>query len=306
MGGSLTIIASVFIILFVSYRIFTLDPNECPHGSCWSSDSAPISTSKKLVTTKRYLQGSKFQQDKLIPRRIIQTNEKIEIPEKMALASKTLIDTNPGWEYIYFTDYEARKFIETNYHENSKIQGVLEAYDKLIPGAYKADLFRYVYLYVMGGVYVDMGMVALAPLDNLILDTDTFISPEDNGINRIYNAFIAVCPGHPIIKKAIEMSVENIKQSNYTTNPLGITGPLLLANAFESVTGEKTDAGRDYGQGVRIINFNKYTRCESGRINDKGTDFLSTRYANYRADQSWYNTHPHYSGLWEQKKVFAS
>ena len=32
---------------------------------------------------------------------------------------------------------------------------VLNAYDSLIPGAYKADLFRYLVLYREGGVYLD-------------------------------------------------------------------------------------------------------------------------------------------------------
>lgn len=297
----LSVMITVFIILFVGCKIFRLDPNDCPYGSCWSSNEVSAPTTKRLMAVESFVKGMDAG-DKLIPRRIIQTNETLEIPEKMAMASKTLINMNPGWEYIYFTDQKARNFLETNYGAGSP---VLIAYDRLIPGAYKADLFRYAYLYVMGGVYIDMGMVALAPLDYLILDTDTFISPEDNGVNRVYNAFIAVSAGHPIIKKAIEMSVDNVESSNYTTNPLGITGPLLLANAFEKIMGAKVDAGHDYDNGVRIINFNKYTGCESGRINDKGIDFLATRYANYRSDQSWYNTHPHYSKLWEAKKVFA-
>lgn len=298
----LSVTIAVFIILFVGYQVFRLNPNDCPYGSCWSSHDSPLSSSKTLLESEHYVKGEKG--TKQIPRRIIQTNEKLEIPEKMALASTSLITMNPGWEYIYFTNQEAREFLIINYGSSPQIQGVLEAYDKLIPGAYKADLFRYACLYIIGGVYIDMGMVGLAPLDDMILDTDTFISPEDNGVNRVYNAFIAVSAGHPIIKKAIEMSVENVKNSNYTSNPLGITGPLLLADAFERVIGSKIDAGHNYGQGVRIINFNKYTRCESGKINDRGIDFLATRYANYRADQSWYNTHPHYSKLWETKKVF--
>lgn len=303
----LSIAIAIFIILFVSYRIFRLNPDDCPYNSFSSPDESFSISSKKLVTIQPYIQGQNVEtlSTKLIPRRIIQTNENLEVPEKMALATKSIIDMNPGWEYNYFTDHAAKKFLEENYGSYSEIKGVLEAYKKLNPGAYKADLFRYAYLYIMGGVYIDMGMVALAPLDDLILEGDTFISPEDNGVNRVYNALIATRPRHPIIKKAIEMSVKNIEESRYTTNPLGITGPLLFANAFEQITGAKVDAGTDYGGGVRIINFNKYTRCESGKINDRGIDFFATRYANYRADQSWYNTNPHYSKLWKERKVFG-
>lgn len=38
---------------------------------------------------------------------------------------------------------------------------VLEIYDKLIPKAYKADLFRYSVVYVYGGCYVDIAEVML-------------------------------------------------------------------------------------------------------------------------------------------------
>ena len=33
---------------------------------------------------------------------------------------------------------------------------VLYAYDKLIPGAFKADLWRYCIIYINGGIYIDI------------------------------------------------------------------------------------------------------------------------------------------------------
>ena len=42
-------------------------------------------------------------------------------------------------------------FIKNNYPVD-----VLEAFNKLIPGAYKADLWRYCVLYKLGGIYLDI------------------------------------------------------------------------------------------------------------------------------------------------------
>ena len=54
----------------------------------------------------------------------------------------------------YYDDTGARDFIINNYPSE-----VLWAYDKLIPGAYKADLWRYCVLYINGGIYVDIKFI---------------------------------------------------------------------------------------------------------------------------------------------------
>lgn len=54
---------------------------------------------------------------------------------------------NPEYEYKFYTDNDIRKYIKDNFPE------YLKAYDKLIPGAYKADLFRYLVLYKEGSLY---------------------------------------------------------------------------------------------------------------------------------------------------------
>lgn len=49
---------------------------------------------------------------------------------------------------------------------------VLSAYDKIMPNAYKADLFRLCILYVYGGCYIDFAEVNVDSLVKL-LQTDT-------------------------------------------------------------------------------------------------------------------------------------
>jgi len=98
-----------------------------------------------------------------IPKIIIQTNETGSVPKGMFDASRSLIDANPEYQYIYYTDTTSRKFLLENFPRR-----VVDAYDELIPGAYKADLFRYCVLWITGGVYIDMGMVAVTPLRDII------------------------------------------------------------------------------------------------------------------------------------------
>jgi len=290
------------MIIFIGYKCLTLQKEDCPYGSQWDSKDTSQShpRDQNLVHISSRPPQIMVKDQRLIPRIIIQTNEKSEIPQKMMDASNALIATNPEYEYVYYNDQDSRRFIEENFD-----QDVIDAYNDVVPGAYKADLFRYCFLWVHGGVYIDMGMLPINALDKIIRSDDAFIAPEDNGEpRRIYNAFMACTAKHPIIGKAIMLATKNITNRTYTRNPLGITGPLLLGDAFVKVMEEEVDFDRDYGNGVRIIRFSKYDKCESGVIADGDVNVMFTRYPSYRSDQRWYNTKPHYTDMWENRQVF--
>lgn len=57
---------------------------------------------------------------------------------------------------------------------------VLACYEKLIPKAYKADLFRYSVVYMKGGCYFDIGFVFVGHLRDSLLPTDAFVSTPDS------------------------------------------------------------------------------------------------------------------------------
>jgi mannosyltransferase OCH1-like enzyme len=296
------------------------DVNECPHGI--KQNEPIIPSQKKLVRAILSRESLGYPQAlRNIPRMIIQTNESDDIPEGMFDATETVLNKNPNYDYIYFDNIRARAYIVDNYPAR-----VVEAYDVLIPGAYKADLFRYCSLFIMGGIYIDMGMVMLCALDDIIGDGDVFISPEDNSTGGIYNAFICCEPQNPIIGEAIRLAVENIEGRKYTDSPLGITGPLLLAKAFKNIVGEPVVEGKNYGEGIRILRHFKPDECMSGEIHgapapaegkntyNKETKsakhhfedmrIISTRSATYRQDQKWYNTKPRYTDLWNERNVY--
>ena len=69
----------------------------------------------------------------------------------MAKCVDRLKKENPEFEHRLFDDADCRAYIEENFSAD-----VVEAYDRLLPGAYKADLWRYCVLYKTGGVYLDI------------------------------------------------------------------------------------------------------------------------------------------------------
>ena len=58
-------------------------------------------------------------------------------------------------------------------------------------GAHKADLLRYCYLYVYGGIYLDIKTILINPLDDIFKDKECFYTCIDMTSNAMYNAIIA-------------------------------------------------------------------------------------------------------------------
>ena len=79
-----------------------------------------------------------------------------------------------GWEYKFYNDERAEIFLATHFPPEVK-----EAYDDLIPGAFKADLFRYCILFIYGGVYADIDVMNTSKLEVAIDDDVGFMIPLD-------------------------------------------------------------------------------------------------------------------------------
>jgi mannosyltransferase OCH1-like enzyme len=164
--------------------------------------------------------------DSVIPLNIYQTWHTKDVPEKMSNTINLIKNLNPRFNYQLFDDNDCREFIKNNFEND-----VLYAFDSLIPGAYKADLWRYCILYKNGGIYLDIKykplnnfrFITLTEKEHWVLDADNF---------GIYNALMVCKPGNEILLKAINKIVENVKNKFYGNHSLEPTGPLLLSTFF--------------------------------------------------------------------------
>jgi mannosyltransferase OCH1-like enzyme len=241
----------------------------------------------------------------IVPLNIFQTMKSDTLSEGMYNARKTWIYMNPEYNYHYYTDEDARNFIKNNFD-----RGVLEAYDKLVPGAYKADLWRYCILYIKGGVYIDIPTLCKVPLREIIPKDVDFVSARDYWPFGVYNCFMASTPKHPFLKKAIEESVKNIQNNYYGKTNLDITGPHLLGKAMNMVLGRKHED--HFKLGMSDINGRKFLLLEHipktrEILNKDGVCVVKTRYAETYFDDLF--THiggknQKYGELWIDRKVY--
>lgn len=228
-----------------------------------------------------------------IPRKIYQSWKDKKLDPKMSAAVENIKKLNPDYEYELHDNIDCRKFILENYGIN-----YANAFDTLIPGAFKGDFWRYAILYKYGGVYIDIDMVPFFPLDTMIGEDDEFISVQDLHLmsipnNRIFQAFIACTPRHPIVWYSLQISFSNIVSRIGGVGPLFVTGPGVMGIAFNlymknTNTYTPVYAGR-YGNIVLL------THHASGTIkNLDGKDIMNTKYEGYSRGDHDYGSSAYY------------
>ena len=241
-----------------------------------------------LSTTLKTREG---QESRTIPLDIYQTWETSDLPEKMKECVERLKSQNPGFRHHFFDDAARRAFIKEHFDKS-----VLNAYNKLIPGAYRADLWRYCVLYINGGIYLDIKYSNVDGFDLIELTNDEYFVPdiEDSG-GGIYNAFMICKAGNPIMKRAIDGVVENVKNEYYGESGLCPTGPMLLKKCFGEDEFQKAKSN-----GLGICRHNENT---SVCLHDKP---ILTVYDEYYKGDINKNNQGHYSELWVKRKIYNS
>ena len=176
---------------------------------------------------------------------------------------------NPAFTLNLYDIPGARAFIRARMPE------CLPAFDMLKPFSYKSDLFRFILLYIQGGVYSDIRQACLVPLDDVFTEDLTWFSPVDFVKPNMYTATLISIPGHAYMREAIKRCVSNTEARDYSQGLLGITGPLLLGKVIRLTTGL-------YDGGVHI---GKHVSNHVATAN--GVTFVENRMASDEAGQPW-------------------
>lgn len=152
-----TILVFILVILFVVIFKFST--------SLPSSSSSPSSIQKKTPITNNIINNN-INDNQPIPYNIFQTWHNTDnLPPNMQACVDLVKKTNPEFQHFLFDDDDCRQFIAQHFDAD-----VVDAYECLNPGAYKADLWRYCVLYIKGGVYMDIKLCPIRgfPLKQLM------------------------------------------------------------------------------------------------------------------------------------------
>lgn len=212
-----------------------------------------------------------------------------DLPPLMRSNYDYLVESNPKITFHLYDENDCLQFIQDNFEEE-----VVDAYDSLIPCAYKSDLWRYCILYINGGIYMDIKYKCVNNFKFIALtEEEHFV--RDIQDCYMYNALIVTLPNNELMRKCIYQIVENVKNRFYGKNPLDPTGPGLLGSFFTREDRSNIDMYHD----VSVIEnkLNEYYIVKNNVI-------ILCIYKDYRLEQAKVQKNKYYANLWDEKKIY--
>ena len=191
-----------------------------------------------------------------IPKIIIQTSEDNKFKSLYHVnAFYSMLEFNPEFEYRFFDAKERRKFMKEHFPGE-----VLDAYDAMIPGSFKADLFKYCILYLVGGCYMDNKFLMRKSIRKIIQENSKVNCYDPSYDNARYTAIMYHEPGDIRFWNCIKMIIHNvnIKLSTFT---LEVSGPMVQYKNFKDVSPVLKSVARNIDQTIKhryIDNYIEY------------------------------------------------
>lgn len=236
------------------------------------------------------------------------------MPSLQASANSWLDDPGaPGVELVYFGSVAARAFLDSHYP-----RAVVSAWDALIPGAYKADLFRYAEILLNGGLYVDIKDTRVATIAEIVGYNGTLFIDRVVGKSGLYNGIFAAPPRSPWVARALLQALRNIDSRNLAEDGIDITGPRCLCRGFCEWLGDPAHPGNsceflrpgDILRGMGIVS-GDYVHLEDSverkpTIHSRSGSILVTTYnPSYRLSQARNSPQLMYDYAWRSRQVYS-
>ena len=232
-----------------------------------------------------------------IPPFIFQTWKSGEKTDEMKQAISSF-SSQAGYTHICWDDVECCNFLYSVFGDR-----YAKAYSVLVPGAYRADFWRYCMLYKFGGVYADAKTTCLRPLDEIIRPDDELVLVRDIPDTCLLNGFIACSPGHPLLGLVIDIVLQNIESRSYGQSPLDITGPHTFGKAFCRWKGYPEDTVSLFSGYTKTIQMLCRHEDKYHIISPEGERLFVKEYDTYYKKDVDVSTH--YPQLWSMRAIYS-
>lgn len=166
-----------------------------------------------------------------IPKIIFQTWKTSDVPTKWKTSPETIKKYLPQWNYILMTDEDNRKLVADNFPD------FLSFYDAFPYNIQRADAIRYCFLYLYGGVYMDLDMELTQSIDPFLESgSDLYFINSGNVTDCLTNSFLISKQGHPLWLKMIEHMKQPLPGWAITKHlkVMLSTGPMALDKVVKS------------------------------------------------------------------------
>lgn len=169
-----------------------------------------------------------------VPKLIMQTWKTREIPKQWEESPESIKRILPDWKYVLMTDEDNRNFVKTHFPD------FLPYYDAFPYNIQRADAIRPCWLYVYGGVYMDLDFVIRKNLNNLFNSKDELYFVNSGNVSSVItNSFMASIPKNPFWLYYIEEIKKSFNNPSWWAfgkhlKIMDSTGPLCLTRALKN------------------------------------------------------------------------
>ncbi len=162
-----------------------------------------------------------------IPKIIMQTWKTRKIPAKWRSSVRSIKRYMPDWDHVVMTDKDNRAFVQKYFPD------FLPYYDNFPHNIQRADAIRPCWLYIYGGIYMDLDIEILRPLDPLFTKSvGIYLVNSGSYSTHVTNSFMASQPRNPIWLEYIEQMKKPLNRwvigKHFTV--MSTTGPMALTN----------------------------------------------------------------------------
>ena len=152
-------------------------------------------------------------------------------------------------EFAVFTEVgyslEVKNYSLKSLLTGSPAESFIERLSKVRNGMYwyshETDLLRCLILYKWGGVYMDMDMVIVHPVDTLKMNIVAWQGREENILN---GAFMMFEKGNPYLKECLQEFARSYRITNW-----GWNGPYLLTRVLKK---------KQWGSSIHVVNYHAF------------------------------------------------
>jgi mannosyltransferase OCH1-like enzyme len=215
-----------------------------------------------------------------IPRIIMQTWKTKTLPSQWQASQDAILRLLPHWTYHLLTDADNLSFVKSHFPD------FLATFTGFEYDIQRADAIRYMWLYVHGGVYLDLDIKILRPLDDLFHHKSDLYIVKSKIMSNVYtNAFMAARPGLPIMLRCLEL----MKAGNSWWHcgkhlrVINLTGPHMFTRAIETCQA-KNQSSKPSIQEIPTDLIIPCSMCETG------TCKLAGAYCEILGGSSWSGT----------------
>lgn len=224
-----------------------------------------------------------------------------QLPTNIQNAHDTWKRLNPDYKLVYWSGNDCRKYLMKYFGKH-----YLDVFDTIQAYSGKCNFFRYCVVYNEGGWYSDWKQIPFVSIKDFHIPSATTVICKDKGYEYVtkneclQNCFFGSTKHNILLKKAIDVCFDHVKNKFYGNSPLDTTGVCAFGKAFKQVNLNLNT--------VQFCDF-KHEQKEGGAIFYNNKIIIQHKCDNCGSDQNWkegnnYNTIYYDKNYYGEKNIY--